>query len=99
MTLPYERTRAVIQTGEFLKRLEQDASLSEDIRGMANQLMRHYPTKAEVLLQGLLEENLQADVRISPFFSSSPTYHVTAPPFKSRVWRSLRRKVALSLFG
>ncbi|BAN48597.1 BPSL0761 family protein [Metapseudomonas resinovorans] len=99
MTVPYERTRAVIQTGEFLKRLEQDVSLSEDIRGMANQLLRHYPSKAEVLLQGLLEESRPADVRISPFFSSSPTYHPMEPPIVSRVWRSLRRKVALSLFS
>lgn len=99
MTVPYERTRAVIQAGEFLKHLEQDASLREDIRVMASQLLRHYPSKTEVLLQGQLEEAIQAEMKIFPFFSSSPNRQEIDSPLEHRLWRSLRRKLVLKLFS
>ncbi|MCY1290433.1 hypothetical protein D9M69_689540 [compost metagenome] len=88
MTMPHERTRAVIQTHAFLKRLEGDASLREDIRCMATQLLRHYPSRAEVLLQGLLEERLPAKPFLSPFFASTPTYRPT-DRWRDRLCRKL----------
>jgi len=72
MTMPHERTRAVIATGEFLRQIEQDVALSVSLREMANQLLRHYPTKTEVLVQGQIEAT-----SLSPFFSPSinfPSY-------------------------
>ncbi|WP_280354377.1 BPSL0761 family protein [Pseudomonas sp. BN414] len=94
MTMPHERTRAVIQTHAFLQRLEGDASLNEDIRGMATQLLRHYPSRAEVQLQGLFEEGLSAKLPLSPFFASTATYRPTER------WRNrLCRKLAAILLS
>ncbi|QEY64309.1 hypothetical protein FXN65_20445 [Metapseudomonas lalkuanensis] len=88
MTMPHERTRAVIQTHAFLQRLEGDASVSEEVRCMATQLLRHYPSRAEVLLQGLLEERLPAKLLLSPFFASTPTYRPT-DRWRDRLCRNL----------
>ncbi|MNW14016.1 hypothetical protein D3C71_2121270 [compost metagenome] len=71
MTMPHERTRAVIQTREFLEGLERDPSQSEEMRTAITQLLRHYPSKGEVLLQGRLQESLGAQYGYDPFFSSS----------------------------
>lgn len=70
MTLPYERTRAVIQTREFLERLENDLAQSEEMRRTATHLLRHYPSRGEVLLQGSIQESLGARYGYDPFFSS-----------------------------
>ncbi|WP_317851308.1 BPSL0761 family protein [Pseudomonas sp. BF-B-28] len=43
MTMPSERTRAFIQTRDFLVELEQDPMLSASIRRQARQLLRQYP--------------------------------------------------------
>jgi hypothetical protein len=64
MTTPYERTRAVIATCDFLKKIEQDPTLKSDIREMANQLLRHYPNRSEVLMQVEFDRK-----NMSPFFS------------------------------
>jgi hypothetical protein len=72
MTMPHERTRAVIAAGEFLRQIEQDVTLSVSLREMANQLLRHYPTRAEVLIRGQIEAT-----SVSPFFGpsvNSPVY-------------------------
>ncbi|MDT4860546.1 hypothetical protein FQZ97_951160 [compost metagenome] len=71
MTTPHERTRAVIRTREFLERLERDPLQSEEMRSAATQLLRHYPSKGKVLLQGRLHESLGAQYGYEPFFSSS----------------------------
>lgn len=68
MTTPYERTRTVIATGDFLKQIEQDESLRQELRTMANQLLRHYPTRGEVLLQACFEAQSH-----SPFFEDNGT--------------------------
>ncbi|WP_122318882.1 BPSL0761 family protein, partial [Pseudomonas savastanoi] len=72
MTTPNERTRAVIQTGEFLLELSQDSSLPERIRRDAKFLLRHYPDQFQMLLAERIEEC--SDPLISPMgpvFSSS----------------------------
>ncbi|WP_123597611.1 BPSL0761 family protein [Pseudomonas frederiksbergensis] len=56
MTMPEERTRAVIQTHDFLVELSRDKSLPEKIRRDAKFLLRHYPVKTDMLLAARLEE-------------------------------------------
>ncbi|MFW9082215.1 BPSL0761 family protein [Pseudomonas sp. P2757] len=56
MTMPEERTRAVIQTHDFLVELSRDKSLPEKIRRDAKFLLRHYPVEADMLLAARLEE-------------------------------------------
>ena len=56
MTMPSERTRAIIQTREFLVDLSRDQALPEAVRTEAHRLLRHYPTADEVLLAGKVEE-------------------------------------------
>ncbi len=78
MTMPNERTRAVIQTGKFLLELSQDSSLPERIRRDAKCLLRHYPNPFQMLLAGRIEEASDPDVSpMGPVFSSSTeiSYH------------------------
>lgn len=70
MTMPSERTRALIQTRDLLVELAQDSALSESIRRQARQLLRHYPTSNEILRARQLEER-RVDRLIEPFLSSS----------------------------
>lgn len=67
MTMPHERTRAVIETGEFLRRIARDESLSATIRAEATALLRHYPSRREVLLAGQIER----DAPSGPMFDST----------------------------
>lgn len=69
MTLPYERTRAVIETRKFLEKLESDETLPESVRKHAQWLLRHYPSEQEVLLTGQLQEQSAQPISV---FSSSP---------------------------
>lgn len=56
MTTPSERSRAVIQTEKFLKELSRDGSLPDKVRRDAKFLLRQFPSRAEVMLAGRLEE-------------------------------------------
>lgn len=71
MTMPHERSRAIVQTQEFLEQLSQDASQSEGVRRSAVHLLRHYPSKSEVLLQGRIQEGFAAKYGYQPFFGST----------------------------
>ncbi|RMM15020.1 BPSL0761 family protein [Pseudomonas syringae group genomosp. 3] len=72
MTMPNERTRAVIQTGKFLLELSRDSSLPERIRRDAKFLLRHYPDQFQVLLAGRIEEGSDPSISpMGPVFSSS----------------------------
>ena len=70
MTMPGERTRAIIHTREFLVSLSRDQALPEAERNEARRLLRHYPTAEEVLLAGKLEERRQGSLT-EQFLSSS----------------------------
>ncbi|MGB4074764.1 BPSL0761 family protein [Pseudomonas sp.] len=70
MTMPHERSRAIVQTQEFLEQLSRDASQSEDVRKSAIHLLRHYPSKIEVLMQGRIQEGLAAKYGYQPFLCS-----------------------------
>ncbi len=51
MTIPFERTRAVLQTRELLKRLmdsKDTPRVPRWLRGQAKLLLRHYPTVADI---------------------------------------------------
>ena len=43
MTMPVERTRSVIQTGDFLRELSRSQEIPEPIRAEAARLLRHFP--------------------------------------------------------
>lgn len=58
MTLPYERTRAIVKTEEFLRELSRHSGLPQDIRSYAKSLLRHYPSATQVFSLGRLEECL-----------------------------------------
>ncbi len=58
MTLPNERTRALVKTEKFLRELSRDKQLPQDVRSSAKSLLRHYPTATQVFSLGRLEECL-----------------------------------------
>jgi len=61
LTLPYERTRAIVETEKFLKELSRDSGLPQELRTHAKALLRHYPSAAQVFSLGRLEEALMED--------------------------------------
>lgn len=69
MTMPNERTRALIQTRDYLVELAENSALSASIRRQARQLLRHYPHANEILRAGQLEEQ-RVDRLTEPFLSS-----------------------------
>lgn len=73
MTLPYERTRAVVHTRDFLVQISSDTNLPEPIRNEALRMLRHYPSKYEMLKAGQIEEKHAASAFVDPVFSSSLT--------------------------
>ncbi|WP_353629206.1 BPSL0761 family protein [Pseudomonas aeruginosa] len=62
MTLPYERTRSVVQAQEFLVELSRDTTLSESIRNEARRLLCHYPSKGDMLQAGRNEEQAAGSI-------------------------------------
>ncbi|WP_282722364.1 BPSL0761 family protein [Halomonas kalidii] len=69
--MPCERTRSIIQARKFLQELSQDVSLPESIRWQAKHLLRHYPSRREMLLAGQVEERPTEGTHFQPVFSSS----------------------------
>ncbi|MEB3734038.1 MbcA/ParS/Xre antitoxin family protein [Halopseudomonas pachastrellae] len=61
MTLPYERTRSVVETERFLREICRNSHLPSDIRNHAKGLLRHYPSADQVFSLGRLEEWLIDD--------------------------------------
>lgn len=70
MTLPSERTRAVVQIRKFLVEISRVTTLPDSIRTEARWLLRHYPSKDAVLLAGRIEEQAEGSI-VEPIFSSS----------------------------
>lgn len=81
MTMPDERSRAVVQTRDFLAELSRDSSLPEKVRSEAKFLLRHFPTRDDVILAGQIEE--QSETRplaaVGPVFSSTFKEFVPTP--------------------
>lgn len=75
MTMPNERSRAVVQVRDFLVQLSKDSTLPEKVRHDARCLLRHYPSRDDVVLAGRIEEQsetLPIGV-LGPVFSSTFT--------------------------
>lgn len=53
MTTPDERTRALVQTKQFLQGLQIQDTVPPDVREAARALLRHYPTLAQIELAHL----------------------------------------------
>ncbi len=73
MTMAHERTRALVQTGEWLAELSRDSNVSEEVRNSARFLARHYPRKWEILAHGKFCEHHGPDGE-PPFLASSTEY-------------------------
>lgn len=75
MTMPHERSRAVVQTRNFLLELVSDRTLPASIRRDAGFLLRHFPSEYDIRLAGQIEE--QSEILpigvLGPVFSSSLT--------------------------
>lgn len=56
MTIPDERTRSIIQTGDFLRELAKNHTIPESVRKQAKCLLRHYPEPWVVFAIGTFEE-------------------------------------------
>lgn len=71
MTMPHERTRSVIHTRDFLIELSRNISIPESIRRDAKFLLRHYPTKEDMLTASRIEESTNSlPGLMGPVFSS-----------------------------
>ncbi len=55
MTMPYERTSAVLQTRKFLNELaySQSTNIPHEIASEAHRLLRHYPNDADMKLTSI----------------------------------------------
>jgi hypothetical protein len=62
VTTPYERTRAVMDTRDFLRELQCNAAVRTELREQARKLLRHYPTPANIQLASLALPNSWAPV-------------------------------------
>ncbi|WP_336605529.1 BPSL0761 family protein [Stutzerimonas stutzeri] len=51
-----ERTKAVVETRQFLLQLKSDPALPEMIRTQAKALLRHYPEPGQIAQLALLEK-------------------------------------------
>ncbi|MGP0143286.1 BPSL0761 family protein [Pseudomonas syringae] len=57
-----ERTRSVVEAGEFLAVLVQNRALPDSIRNEAKRLLRHYPNAREIWMAGRLEISRQNEI-------------------------------------
>ncbi len=62
MTMPNERTRAVLETREFLLNLKQNLAVPDDIRRTAQALLRHYPEQRHLASVAAVYEKLSSVV-------------------------------------
>jgi len=63
MTLPYERTWAVVETRRFLAEVLANRRVPSSVREQARTLLRHYPSASNVFLAGW---QALADPRLVP---------------------------------
>ena len=75
MTLPYERTRAILKTEEFLRELSRHSGLPQDIRSYAKSLLRHYPSADQIFSVGRLEECLMSSGSEDEFRRQVTAFH------------------------
>lgn len=71
MTVPAERSWAVMETHRFLVRLRSDETLPDAIRAEAHRLLRHYPSKADVI-RAAHHELAEPRLVLEPVFAKDP---------------------------
>lgn len=73
MTMPFERTRSIAQAHDFLTELSRDPEVPERVRKNAQFVLRHFPTKHDVLQAGRIEEQAKklGIGALGPVFCSS----------------------------
>ncbi|MGN8160692.1 BPSL0761 family protein [Salinisphaera sp. SWV1] len=71
MTMPNERTRAVIATREFLEQMSRDRNMPQELRCKAKALLRHYPNADDIRLVGRKERELGLKGLAHQVFSES----------------------------
>jgi hypothetical protein len=49
MTMPTERTRALLWAGEFLREVQMSETLPEKLKTQASWILRHYPEAGEIV--------------------------------------------------
>lgn len=86
MTLPYERTWAVVETRRFLTTLQFNRRVPAAVREHARTLLRHYPTRNDVFHAG---RQALADPRLvlEPVFGTSVDGYPSLDVSTSRVRR------------
>ncbi|WP_341481920.1 BPSL0761 family protein [Halopseudomonas nanhaiensis] len=62
MTMPDERTKAVLETREFLLSLKQNLAVPDDVRRTAQALLRHYPEQRHLASVAAVYEKLSSAV-------------------------------------
>lgn len=70
MTLPIERTNAVVWTESFLKDLldpKKTPRVPKTIRDQARRLLRHYPTKFEMEVIANREDAVEETIKMKIF--------------------------------
>ena len=70
MTIPYERTRAVTNTQQFLLDLcdpKKTPRIPKDVRQEAHRLLRHYPTKYEMDIIAEREDSMCGGLCVKVF--------------------------------
>lgn len=83
MTLPHERSRAVIETGKFLRELLTNEQTPVPIRREARALLRHFPS-ADQVFSAAWQERADPHLVLEPIFDMSidgfPSPDWPAPP-------------------
>ena len=75
MTMPHERTRAVLQARDFLVELSKNKALPEEVWKGAKHLLRHYPSSSDIEIAGTIEQNSDHfSASFGPIFSASPEF-------------------------
>jgi hypothetical protein len=88
MTLPYERSWAVIETRSFLTALLVNRKVSVAVREQARTLLRHYPDGNEVFRAGwqeLADPNLVLEPVFGTTIDGTPSPNWPAPPVRRAV--------------
>jgi len=71
MTSAYERTRAVVQTREFLRELQCMTEVPQSVRDQAGLLLRHYPGNKDLEAAHLGVPDVWGPAPPLPRFSAS----------------------------
>jgi hypothetical protein len=75
MTMPFERTNAVLRTEQFLVDLldpKKTPRIPRDIRRAAGSLLKHYPSRCDMEIISLREDEVIDDIKAYQVFGKDP---------------------------